>query len=1449
VEKWVMERGRGVFTDQGELLALEGFISDITQQKYTEQTLRHAHAESEVRVYERTMELTQANEALRQYQVNFEAVVKNAHDGILIANAAGETVFANSKFAEIAGYPLAEMTQTTMRDLAHPDEYPMLAERLRRRVAGEAVPNTYETAICHKGGGKVPIEITASNVLWQGQPADLVIIRDISGRKQSEEMTAVRLRLMEFADTHSLEELLQYTLDEVGGLVDSPLGFFHFVEADQITLSLQAWSTRTEKEFCAAAGKGLHYSIDKAGVWVDAVHQKQPVIHNNYASLSHKKGLPEGHAVLTRELVVPILVNGRVVAILGVGNKPVEYTDQDVEIVAYLADVAWEITSRKKIEQELQQYRDHLEQVVQSRTGELVTANERLAQEAQERKINLAKYTTLFELFPLGITVAGTDGRILESNREAERMLGVSRQEQEQRTVGGSEWSIIRPDGTPMPAEEFASVRALQEQCRIENIEMGIVKGDQPITWINVTAAPIPAEGLGVAVVYSDITERKRTEEKLQQSEEKFRSLLDSQESNIQVIDYDGVHHYVNQVGALTIAGSGSAQNIIGKRLHDLFPADTADWQLEQIRRVITTGQGMSGDFQNEDNNQTTWWHLNLQPIRNASGQTAQVMVNSLDITERKRAETALKDSELFVSGVLNSLTAQIAVLDERGVIVSVNESWRKFADANGCPDPASYVGTNYLTVCEKAVNAGDQTAEGMLQGMRAVLAGSAAQFMDEYPCDAPGIPRWFTVTVLPQSQPRSGLIVVHQDITERKRAEQALRESTSSLQAVLQSTADGILAVDPGNRVLFMNGRFIEMWRLPESVLDSRDDAILLQHVIGQLSDPQVFLEKVQDVYRSEKENFDILNFKDGRVFERLSHPLIRDEMASGRVWSFRDVTARLHAEAALRESEIKYRIVADNTYDWEFWIDPQDRFVYLSPSCMRITGYDVEAFLADRSLLERIVHPEDRPIFEAHRADAKDQRPLREIEYRIIRADGEIRWVSHRCQSVYDGAGKFLGNRGSNRDITERKQMEEQLRENERRTATILRLSPIVIGVSTAAEGRYTDVNEAFEHVLGYSQAETLGHTSHELNLWVGEDTRANILREIQVHGRVENLDIQIRRKSGEVFPAQIFIVPITLHDTPCLLTMMMDITDRKQAEEKLRETHDALQTIIHSSPLAILALDPEDRVTMWNPAAEAMFGWPDKQVLGQVNPTVPENKVKEYEALRQATLNGMAFSNLDTLRMKKDGAQFPVSVSVAPLRGQQSQVIGRLHIIADSTERKKLQEELRQQATTDELTKVSNRRYFIELANSEIKRALRLRRPPSVALIDIDHFKQINDTYGHAVGDQALIRFAKICQMYIREIDVFARFGGDEFILLLPETNQEQAYEVLERIRLALMVQPLDLNGRQVALTISAGIASLSGDQDALDVLISQADQSLYRAKETGRNKVARYDALYE
>lgn len=170
---------------------------------------------------------------------------------------------------------------------------------------------------------------------------------------QAQDLLNLRLNLMEYAVNHDMQELLTQALDEVCLLSNSPIGFYHFVEQDQKTISLQAWSTRTLKEFCTAEGHGQHYPAEKAGVWADCIRQRRPIIHNDYASLASRKGLPEGHAPVIRELVVPVFRSERVVAILGIGNKPADYTNQDIELATYLAGVVWEITERKRAEESL----------------------------------------------------------------------------------------------------------------------------------------------------------------------------------------------------------------------------------------------------------------------------------------------------------------------------------------------------------------------------------------------------------------------------------------------------------------------------------------------------------------------------------------------------------------------------------------------------------------------------------------------------------------------------------------------------------------------------------------------------------------------------------------------------------------------------------------------------------------------------------------------------------------------------------------------------------------------------------------------------------------------------------------------------------------------------------------------------------------------------------------
>jgi len=178
----------------------------------------------------------------------------------------------------------------------------------------------------------------------------VTVLRAREVRKRGEAVMRARLRLLEFASSHSLEELLTASLDEIEALTGSTIGFYHFVEPDQRTLHLQTWSTNTLKNMCSAEGKGSHYPIDQAGVWVDCVHLGGPVIHNDYPNLPHRKGLPEGHAPVLREAVAPILRGGLIKAIIGIGNKPTEYQETDLEILSQLGDLSWDIAERMRVE-------------------------------------------------------------------------------------------------------------------------------------------------------------------------------------------------------------------------------------------------------------------------------------------------------------------------------------------------------------------------------------------------------------------------------------------------------------------------------------------------------------------------------------------------------------------------------------------------------------------------------------------------------------------------------------------------------------------------------------------------------------------------------------------------------------------------------------------------------------------------------------------------------------------------------------------------------------------------------------------------------------------------------------------------------------------------------------------------------------------------------------------
>jgi PAS domain S-box-containing protein len=180
---------------------------------------------------------------------------------------------------------------------------------------------------------------------------ELIIAKDHA--ENNNRINEARLKLIQFSENHTIDEVLEETLNLAEIISQSKIGFVHYVEQDQTNLLLQNWSTGTKQHYCNAKGLGFHYPIEKAGVWVDCITDRKPVIHNNYEALKHKKGLPEGHAALIRELVVPIIYDGNVKAIFGIGNKETDYNQIDVENISLLAYLAWEIVEKKKISEAL----------------------------------------------------------------------------------------------------------------------------------------------------------------------------------------------------------------------------------------------------------------------------------------------------------------------------------------------------------------------------------------------------------------------------------------------------------------------------------------------------------------------------------------------------------------------------------------------------------------------------------------------------------------------------------------------------------------------------------------------------------------------------------------------------------------------------------------------------------------------------------------------------------------------------------------------------------------------------------------------------------------------------------------------------------------------------------------------------------------------------------------
>lgn len=300
-----------------------------------------------------------------------------------------------------------------------------------------------------------------------------------------------------------------------------------------------------------------------------------------------------------------------------------------------------------------------------------------------------------------------------------------------------------------------------------------------------------------------------------------------------------------------------------------------------------------------------------------------------------------------------------------------------------------------------------------------------------------------------------------------------------------------------------------------------------------------------------------------------------------------------------------------------------------------------------------------------------------------------------------------------------------------------------------------------------------------------------------------------------------------------------------ERRNSRQKLQESEEIFRVVFNSVQSAVILIDNHDMIRFFNPAAERIFGYTGEEVLGKSLHSlvvVEEMQAEARKALAEFWHTGQGpiiGTSRELVARKKDGRIFPAEVFVARVR--KNDAYWAVGAVLDITDRKVKEEKLVMLATMDGLTGVFNRRHFLLLAEQEVARSKRYNKDIYFLMFDLDHFKEINDTFGHETGDRVLQNFASICTEGLRRADIFGRMGGEEFAALVVEAKEEEAFAVAERIRKNFASQSIDKDGTEKNLSVSIGVSRLDPATGSLEAAYARADKALYEAKDQGRNRV--------
>ncbi|MFK4232681.1 PAS domain S-box protein [Pseudomonas guariconensis] len=559
----------------------------------------------------------------------------------------------------------------------------------------------------------------------------------------------------------------------------------------------------------------------------------------------------------------------------------------------------------------------------------------------------------------------------------------------------------------------------------------------------------------------------------------------------------------------------------------------------------------------------------------------------------------------------------------------------------------------------------------------------------------------------------------------------------------------------------------------------------------------------------------------------------------------TFVDTSERKRAEQALKDSQERLDLALDSaqlgTWDWHI----PSGMLYGSARAAQLHGLPPVPFHESfEAFFEGVSEHERSVMRQTYRSLREGPAGNYQVTYRVQLDNGQSRYIESRARLYRDEQGKPLRMAGTLLDITDQVEREQRLSASEEKFASLFQVSPDPICVTRQDNGQFIEINRAFTQTFGWSAEQVIGRTAEQIGLWAESAKRAQRIEQVIRERALSNVAVVVNHHNGSSLTCVISSCQITVDNQPCSVTTLRDITQQQRAEAALKASEEKFAKAFHSSPDAITLTERSTgRYLEVNDGFCRLTGYSSAEVIGR---TVYEIGIWADDKQRAALLTELRergrVHHREMLGRNKRGDILTVEVSVEPLSLNEADCL--LLTARDVSQLKNAQAQIRHLAYHDPLTNLPNRALLMDRLSQQIALLKRHNLRGALLFLDLDHFKHINDSLGHPVGDTVLKIITARLEASVRLEDTVARLGGDEFVVLLSglEGSRDQVEakvrELADTLR-ELLAEPMSLDGQRLQVTPSIGVALIPDHGATPADLLKRADIALYRAKDSGRN----------